>query len=298
MSLTTFQGIRADRATFVLYHANCPDGFGAAWAAWMHLGDAARYIPVSYQQPLPDIPNGSDVFIVDFSYPREVLTALAARAEIAVIDHHHTAEKELADLPFATFDQKKSGAVLTWEHFSPTRDVPDMLLYLQDRDLWQWKLPNSKAINAGLWRGTERDFGVWKNIAALWNAGVTPGRVRLLEAGEAIAFSDSLTVDQLCRKPDTIRVLSYDVPAVNSPVLQSEIGHELLKRHPHAPFVAIYWLLDNGSPTYSLRARTDDFDVSAVAKEFGGGGHRAAAGFQVPELFPFVGAKMEGRANG
>lgn len=285
------------RPKFCLYHANCPDGFAAAWVVWLDYGDAATYIPVGYGKPLPEIPDGSDVLIVDFSYPRDVLTALAERCHIHVIDHHVTAAEALKDFPNATFDLQKSGAVLTWEHLFPTRDVPELLLYVQDRDLWQWQLPASKEINAGLWRGTPRDFGAWKNLRALWQSGVTTARDRLLQAGEAIAHSDSLMIETLTAHPSLMRVLKYNVPAVNSPVLQSEIGHRLLELHPHRPFAVIWCSLEDGSIAYSLRARKDDFDVSAVAKEFGGGGHRAAAGFAANYLFEFV-KKEEGRGDG
>lgn len=286
------------RQTFVLYHSNCPDGFGAAWAAWMHFEEFrpadVSYQAVNYDQPLPEIPDGSDVFIVDFSYPREVLTALAERCHICVIDHHATAKDALADLPFAFFDMSKSGAVLTWEHFFPSRDVPEILLYLQDRDLWQWKLPASKEINAALWRGTHRDFHVWKSIAHLWDKGVTNAKERLIQAGEAIAFSDALSVETLCRHPATLRILCYTVPAVNTPVLQSEVGHRLLQMHPKAPFAVTWMTRSDGLLLFSLRARSeDDFSVAQIAKEFGGGGHKAAAGFQRAELFEII-AKKEG----
>ena len=55
--------------------------------------------------------------------------------------------------------------------------------------------------------------------------------------------------------------------------------------------------LDDGTFAYSLRSRADDFDVSVVAKEFGGGGHKAAAGFRAIDRFT-VHAKKEGRADG
>lgn len=291
----TLNTMSATRPKYCLYHANCPDGFAAAWVVWLDYGDAATYIPVSYGKPLPEIPDGADVFIVDFSYPRDVLEALAARCQIHVIDHHVTAAEALKGFPHATFDLKKSGAVLTWEHLFPTRDVPELLLYVQDRDLWQWQLPASKEINAGLWRGTPRDFNAWKFLRVQWDRGVTTAKDRLISAGEAIAHSDALTIETLTAHPHRMQILSYEVPAVNTPVLQSEIGHRLLELHPHAPFAAMWWSLDGGSIAYSLRARAGDFDVSQVAKEFGGGGHRAAAGFSTAALFEI--AKKEAPAK-
>lgn len=278
--------------TFVLYHSNCPDGFGAAWAAWMHFqefspGADVSYLPVNYDQPLPDIPDGSEVFILDFSYPRDVLTELAERCNICVIDHHGTAKDALAGLPYAFFDMSKSGAVLAWEHFFPTRNVPEMLLYLQDRDLWQWTLPRSKEINAGLWRGKPREFSVWRSIEATWFDAIG-SKAALIQAGEAIAFSDALNVETLCRHPVLMKILCYTVPVVNTPVLQSEVCHQLLQLHPTAPFAATWMTRSDGQLIFSVRARKDDFDVASLAKEFGGGGHKAAAGFQRAQLFDII----------
>lgn len=127
--------------TTVLYHANCKDGFGAAWAAYQHFGESAKYIPVQYSEPLPEIEDGDNVFIVDFSYSRDILVPLSERCNLTVIDHHKTAFEALTGLNFATFDMNRSGAVLTYKHFFPDRTPPDLLFYIQDRDLWLWNLP-------------------------------------------------------------------------------------------------------------------------------------------------------------
>ena len=51
----------------VLYHANCNDGFGAAYSAWKLLGNRAEYIACSHGTPPPDI-TGKKVVCLDFSY--------------------------------------------------------------------------------------------------------------------------------------------------------------------------------------------------------------------------------------
>jgi hypothetical protein len=53
---------------YVLYHSNCYDGFGAAYAAWKKFGDeGTKYLPVSYGFPPPEMPDAKAVSIVDFS---------------------------------------------------------------------------------------------------------------------------------------------------------------------------------------------------------------------------------------
>ena len=150
--------------SYVLYHGGCSDGFGAAFAAWMRLQhQATEYIPVSYGKPMPDIPDGSDVYIVDFSYSREMLISLSERCQVRVLDHHKTAQAGLEGLPFCTFDMDKSGAVLAWEYFHPGDDVPEILLYVQDRDLWKWKMTRSKEVNAAI-ASHPQDFFTWSGF--------------------------------------------------------------------------------------------------------------------------------------
>jgi uncharacterized protein len=270
--------------THVLYHANCPDGFASAYAAWCNLGSVdIIYQPVAYGRGLPaNIQDGDRVYIVDFSYDRDTLNALHQRCELLVIDHHKTAQEALQGLPFVIFDMDKSGAVLTWEYFH--RDpVPEILLYVQDRDLWTWTLPMSHEVNLGLWKGTPRTFEAWENLHSHWSSG---GYLQVEARGKTLAFADQQTVALLCKHPATLRVGSWSVPAVNSPVLQSEIGHQLLTQCPHAPCAAAYCDNDRGERVFSLRSRKGDFDVATLAKAFGGGGHQAAAGFTIkaPDL--------------
>lgn len=53
-------------STIVIYHADCPDGFGAAFAAWLVFGDSAQYVPARFGEPAPDV-RGKEVYILDFS---------------------------------------------------------------------------------------------------------------------------------------------------------------------------------------------------------------------------------------
>src|SRR5262245_28032311 len=99
--------------TYVIYHADCPDGFGAAYAAWKRYGNDATYHPARPGDPLPSLA-GKDVLIADVSWPRAEMLRVAAEARsLVVLDHHKTAEAELSDLPFAHFDMGRSGAVIT-----------------------------------------------------------------------------------------------------------------------------------------------------------------------------------------
>ena len=138
---------------YVLYHAHCSDGFGAAWAAWKRLGETATYMPVRHGVPPPPLPDCTRLFLVDFAYPAEQLVQLRESVpHITVLDHHKSAQAALADIQerpprfetdqappglFALFDMEESGATLAWQYFHPETDCPELLRYIKDRDLWR-----------------------------------------------------------------------------------------------------------------------------------------------------------------
>lgn len=78
--------------TFVLSHAACHDGLVAAYAAWQQFGDRAQYRFLSYHDPLPQISDGAEVYILDYwRSPDELLGLLARDCDVTVLDHHETA---------------------------------------------------------------------------------------------------------------------------------------------------------------------------------------------------------------
>ena len=258
-----------NKKVLVLYH-NDADGFGAAYALWKKYRDGAHYIPVQYQEDQPEIPEGVEkIYIVDFSYSRGILEELNLFYEVLVIDHHKTAQEALADLPFAIFDTQRSGAVLTWETIHDTK-APDLLYYVQDRDLWLWELPLSEEINLGI-SALPLDFEVWDK---------TPLN-GLLATGESIKKFRDQQIERTLKNVRMMSVMGHEVPAVNTNVNTSEVGDALCRIYPLAKFSVMYFDRQDGKRVFSLRSR-GDFDVSMVARVFGGGGHKNAAGFVQP----------------
>jgi uncharacterized protein len=259
-----------DQKRKVLYHANCIDGFTAAWCAWKSYGDAAEYVPVQYNEAPPDVA-GADVLIVDFSYPRETLLRMHGEARsLRVLDHHKTAEADLAGLDFCMFDMNRSGAGLAWDELCNGRPRPLLVSYVEDRDLWRFVLPDSKPINAWI--------GSWEFDMVTWDAVVS----RLLGGGEAILRKDNRYVHSMAKEARFCELGRQIVPVVNAPYLNTSelVGH---LAEGGVPFAAGWFQRADGKYQYSLRS-CGDFDVSALAKTFGGGGHKNAAGFTVSEL--------------
>lgn len=269
----------------VIYHANCLDGFGAAFAAFSHFRQVDEcpcdFVAASYGQQPPEA-TGRDVYIVDFSYRREVLQKVCRTARsVTVIDHHITAERDLAGLEREhanlreLFDMDKSGAVLAWEYFH-SEPPPSLLLHIQDRDLWRFELEGTNNIYAAL-IARPYDFHAWLDLVA---DGEAPAF--LAAEGRAINRYRRVMIDMHRNKAVMGTIGGCQVPVVNCyEEIASDLLAELAAGHP---FAAGYQ--DQGTlRKWSLRSSVSGADVAAIAEHFGGGGHRHASGFitRLPE---------------
>lgn len=265
----------------VIYHANCRDGFAAAWAAWKKFGDHDTvYVAASHgENPSERSVAGSEVLFLDFSYPREKMIAMHSVAKsLIVLDHHKTAAADLAGLPFATFDMNRSGAGMAWDTLHPNVERPWIISYVEDRDLWRFKLPHSKQINA--WIGACK-MDNFHDMTVLANAGPNDAA----HAGACVlAYVDSYISD-MAQHARHVDFEGHRIPVVNAPFVSiSELLGSLAES---APFSLGWFQRGDGMYAYSLRSRgPGGVDVSEIAKRYGGGGHKNAAGFQSKTMLP------------
>lgn len=278
----------------VIYHGNCFDGFTAAWAVWKRFGADADYVAGNYGDEPPDV-TGRDVIIVDFSYKRPVLMEMVAKARcIYVLDHHKTAQEDLSGLlsarrydpaelvsmsefdatyPIrATFDMERSGAGIAWDFFHDT-PRPKIIDYVEDRDLWRFALPFTREIHAAM-SSYPFEFRAWDEIALKCERG------ELIAEGAAIDRKHLRDIEALLKITKTrISIMGHDVPIANLPVTMcSDAGNIMAK----GELFAVTYYDAPEHRCYSLRSNDAGMDVSMIAKAYGGGGHRNAAGFRLP----------------
>lgn len=287
------------------YHFPCDDGFAAAWTVRKRWPDVALY-PINYQQPLPEVDlAGKNLLLVDFSFKSAQLKEIAAIAStVVVIDHHKTAATELADFPkgdgwnpysvglqllahaaaprnvVTIFDMDQCGAALTWRFCFPNSEIPLLIQLVEDRDLWRCELPDSRRFSLYL-RSFPYDFEIWSEINDSARHGTTVWATMKTSARAIERFYDARVADIV--QTATLQALAgFDgVPVAHAPYsFVSDVGHELLKKYPKAPFAGVI-VNAYGGRTVSLRSDDGRFDVSEIAQKYGGGGHRNAAGFRL-----------------
>lgn len=275
-----------------IYHGHWDDGFAAAWCVRDALGaDNVEFHLGIYQQDPPDVA-GRHVILVDFSYKAPVLDIMRNKAlSLLILDHHKTAAEDLNGWPLAPnwqiwrnllggvrrpclagvrFDMDRSGAGIAWDYFTEGSSRPSVINYIEDRDLWRKKLAGGDEFTIAL-RSYPQDFSLWDDL-------VGDGHEPLIAEGRSIQRYYRLRVDELKRSAYVAQLRGHRIWIANAPYFAaSEVAGELAQREMTA-FGACYFEVSAGRFQYSLRSR-DSFDVSEIAKAYGGGGHKAAAGF-------------------
>lgn len=294
-----------------IYHGNCADGFTAAWCVREGLGYDVEFHAGIYGAAPPDV-TGRDVILVDFSYKRDVLLAMAEAARsMLVLDHHKSAVEDLAadgnrivdfgaytgaltwqrfqenvyqdqceGAPYARiyaiFDMDRSGAGIAWDFFCGGARPP-LINHVEDRDLWRFVLDGTREIQAVIF-SHPYDFDAWDDLMARSQADADRGQ--MIEEGAAIERKHHKDVAELVAGLKRRMVIGgHEVWAANLPyTLASDAGNVMAQGEP---FAACYWDTPDGR-TFSLRSTNEGLDVAVIAQSYGGGGHRNASGFRLP----------------
>ena len=274
--------ISPESVNLVIYHANCVDGFASAWAAHKFLRSSTIYLPCAYGD-IPIIPKAIDkrsiIYIVDFSFSRQVIKVFADLAnQVVILDHHKTAQEVLEswetkpDNVTIVFDVERSGAGITWDYFHDTRNQrPEFIDYIEDRDLWRFFLPSSKEVNAYI-SFMPKTFEAYDDF-------LYTDIEDMVEIGAILLRQHQKICEEIILDAREVTINGKIGLACNcTPQFSSEVGNLLAQKS--GTYGATYHSTRDGSVKWSLRSEKD-YDVSAIAKQFGGGGHKNAAGFSL-----------------
>jgi oligoribonuclease NrnB/cAMP/cGMP phosphodiesterase (DHH superfamily) len=260
----------------VLYHGSCADGFSGAWAAKRKFGETADYIGVQYQTPPPVGLQGKKLYLIDFTYSPDVMRDLLKNASsLTSIDHHISARETVLNIPDHIYDEDHSGAVLAWKYFFPQEKVPTFFQYIEDGDLWSFKLPRSKDFYSFMLT-LPFEFNEWGRVVEEFeNDGK---RASHLEYGAHIREYQENIIGEQLKEAQEVVLEGHSALAVNSSVFESQAGNIIINKGYD---IGIIWrYLGGGDIKVSLRSKKEGgVDVRKIAEKYGGGGHTSAAGF-------------------
>ena len=272
----------------VFYHSPCQDGLASAWAAYTYAKEhnlTYEFVGLSNNgqafPPTVDI-TGKQVLFVDYAPNDLQLAELESKAaDYYILDHHKTNEQRFKDSPHATFNMDKSGAGLTWDYFFPDRTMPLALVFIQDRDLWTWKEPDTKAFCEGFYMYSSATTSTQEAFDLLTDLNENYTRLDdTLRLGNILLKKKEQTIRNQC-KYVTKRTYLYNglkVCLVNCDhELGSDLASAILAAYDY-DFV-VCWRYNHTNEDYWFSLRSNDrADVSEIAKSLGGGGHKNAAG--------------------
>lgn len=263
---------------------------------------------------------------------------------------------------YAYFNMVKSGAGLAWEYFFEVKgeyyerynrkeaegynknsksnifkreeydnpedgfqQIPDFLAYIQDRDLYTFKLERSKDFNEGLYNwlfayaGNDIDKKI-QRFNELYNDEVPSiehsycccpnDRIslnqKIIDMGGVMNLVKNNKIEMMAKNTQVYQIKCYidDGKMIKNATykvaitecshdLASDLGHYLVENKEGIDF-AMLWRYDHTSEQYWYSLRSDDnhADVSAVCKIYKGGGHRNASGMasllHPKDLFSYV----------
>lgn len=289
----------------IVYHKRDLDGHCSGALARYHWevikGKTVKMFPYDYGEPFPhdEIKDKDPVIMVDVTTnPYGEMTEIDKRYTLTVIDHHRSflldpASKKLKGL----MKDGIAACQLVWHHYFKT-DMPELVRLLGDYDVW-------KNSNRGQWNNhimpvqmgikmletdpnTDAGFELWKKYFDSYLP-----KKKSSEDNYHIDFVNGLkltgrTIIEYQKMQDKRAIDFYSFDAVfqnlnaiclNNTRFNSQVYESVWDNAKYDLMLA--WENVRGTHcTVSLYTDKPDLNVSELAKEFGGGGHAQAAGFQ------------------
>lgn len=262
----------------IFYHEHCLDGFAGAWAAWIKFGKAAEYRGLSHE--LARVPDGitdRTVYFIDYCLPEALMRrALARVRRCIIIDHHITQRSIVGTAHESVFSLSQSGCVLAWKYFHPQKKAPQLLLTIQDHDLFTLKRKYTLEVATALTLA-EREFQTWSHLVRDFED--AQGRKSLVMLGSLLMRYKDEVIERILESAQRVVFHGHRACAVNTPAFYSEVGTRIYQTLP--VHLGIVWYYKKGRIKVSLRS-DGSVDCGALATRYGGGGHVGAAAFLLP----------------
>jgi uncharacterized protein len=269
------------------YHTDM-DGHCAGAIVYNAFSGEGEFFPINYNQAFPfdKIEEDEMVVIVDFSLQKEgdFDRLLEITPNVIWIDHHKTAIEKWKHMEDSVKGIRRDGIAgceLTWEYFFPKKPVPKVVTLLGDYDTWTFKYgEDTNKLQAGI-----RLFRTNPD-AIEWDAWLRPDYepTEEIKAGEtALKYRDNYYAELIKAWSFFPEFEGYKAIACNAGNVSSQMFDTVTEDYD----IMMPFVFDGKRWSVSIYTKKKDIDVSELAKKYGGGGHKQAAGFQCDAL-PFV----------
>lgn len=272
----------------VIYHNDFDGIASAAIINNTYLSSNIKFIEGNYSEEFNfdeiKTKDNEKLFIVDYSLTSEEQWESAIKNfDVTWIDHHETSIARWKNFKHLSGVRNTdySAVLLTYQFFHPNESVPEIIKYLNDYDIWQWKYgETTRYIQEGLkCRETHPNEILWYDLIAKNDQELLQ---EIINEGKLISeYIDRQNEKIIANNAYEIRWYGYNCICCNSNIRNSLIFKALQKEYD------IYIVFEmNREQKYivSLYSTNPNIKVNEIAVLYNGGGHPGAAGFTTNKL--------------
>lgn len=284
--------MKVEEIDYVFYHSPCADGHYAAWVLYNKGLPLDKLIPVTAGKAPENLDTlnivDKTILCVDYCPPLDFLENEKFKLCL-VLDHHKTGDEILQQVKSLNvefvMDLNRSGCQITWDYFNNGAQRPELLNYVADRDLWQWKLKNSKGINVAL-----HLYGI--EIEQINTAIGNPNIINEFTTNSSIilnVYANEMDHDE--KYAIVAECHGHNIwLATCASHLRSDLGDRLSDKPlptGEIPSFAAIWSYSPIKDEFRISLRgssSSELDLTTIAKIHGGGGHKSSAGCAIKRL--------------
>jgi uncharacterized protein len=253
------------------------------------------FIGYNYGQPIPDLSEYDKVIMCDISFPKEEMYKLwhIIDKKVIWIDHHISAINDNNNLVWnvkehGLQDTKYSACELTWEYFFPDETIPEIVRLLGLYDSFRHKGTDEETKVLEFQYGARQCISNYEEAyrelidiiccnnteLKIWNKGKTIYEYLCTEAKQSYKNGFEIWLHDTQQSGRHFKFICINKERFN-PI---NFG---IDYHKDGYDGAACFHYANGMYNFSLYNDNGLVDCSVIAKQFGGGGHKGAAGFRL-----------------
>lgn len=286
-----------NKLTILVYYHDDNDGLCSAAVAGNYYDRnkfSIKFVPINYGKESwsqEEINAAEKVWLLDFASDEMNKFVKACGSKLIWIDHHRTAMEKYPDIWNSSEipgirSIEEAACVLTWKFTHPEHALPAAVAYLGDKDMWRFEYAETRAFSAGFSLMVKTpDDAIWD---VLLGSEYEDTVNKMMSIGELLLESQSYKIQKAFERGVDCVFHNWKARLVNTTGSVSELGEFIYKKPEYD--IAIMWQAVENMVVFSLRSDSgnpDSPDCAEIARQYGGGGHRNAAGFQKKNMnFP------------
>jgi oligoribonuclease NrnB/cAMP/cGMP phosphodiesterase (DHH superfamily) len=275
----------------------CPDGRASRFIAEKYCKE--NNIPYALIKGLHETPylspffypsQGDKIFLLDYHQKmiNNDLIQMGKVADVIVLDHHASTLNLSLENQINKVDTSKCGATLTWEYFYPDHPLPDLLKYIQRRDMEQdlWSLPwiNFRNDNANI---IHKAMGHLGRTDDLYDKLISLDEQEIINELKPVGYQlwDKLEeqIIGICNrfspsKPSFLKGFDFTFKVIFLKEGEDNLTSEINKFQLSQSYVDCVLAVNSTKTSVRINSRSD-FNALAIAEKCDGGGHPQSCGF-------------------